>query len=103
MQKIIESAVLELIKIIESKQDNRKVAWQFILEELDAAKDGNYFIQDRIKSFYINSNDYIGAMDRSCDDVDGPGGPQQFLLNLAMINLKSGDILLKSGDILLIC
>lgn len=84
MQKIIDSAVLELIRIIESKQDSRKVAWQFVLEELDAAKDGTDFIQYRIKSFYINSSEYIGAMDRSWDDVDGPVSPQQFLLCLAM-------------------
>ena len=38
MQEIIDSAVLELIRIIESKQDSRKVAWQFVLEELDAVK-----------------------------------------------------------------
>ena len=84
MQEIIDSAVLELIKIIESKQDSRKVAWQFVLEELDAAKDGADFVQDRIKSFYINSSDYIGAMSRSWGDVDGSDGPQQFLLTLAM-------------------
>jgi hypothetical protein len=84
VQEIIDSAVLELIRIIESKQNSRKVAWQFVLEELDAAKDGVDFVQDRIKSFYINSNDYIGAMSRSWSDVDGSGGPQQFLLSLVI-------------------
>lgn len=84
MQEIIDSTVLELIRIIESKKDSRKVAWQFVLEELDAAKGGAEFIQDRIKSFYIDSSDYIGAMSRSWDDVDGLGGPQQFLLSFAM-------------------
>ena len=84
VQEIIDSTVLELIRIIESKQDSKKVAWQFVLEELDAAKDGSEFTQDRIKSFYINSSDYIGAMSRSWYDVDGLGGPQQFLLSFAM-------------------
>lgn len=84
MQKIIDSAVTELIRIIESKQYSRKVAWQFVLEELDAAKDGADFIQDRIKSFYIKSSDYIGAMSKSWNDVEGSGGPQQFLLHLAI-------------------
>ncbi|WP_305846301.1 hypothetical protein [Photobacterium kishitanii] len=37
MKKIIDSAVSELIKIIDSKNNSKKVAWQFILEELDAA------------------------------------------------------------------
>ncbi|VAW64811.1 Glycosaminoglycan attachment site [hydrothermal vent metagenome] len=84
MQEIIDSALLKLVRIIESKQDSRKVAWQFVLEELDAAKDGNDFVRDRIKSFYINSSDYLGAMSRSWSDVDGSDGPQQFLLALVM-------------------
>lgn len=84
MQKIIDSAVLKLIHIIESKKDNRKVALQFILEELDAAKNASSFIKDRIKSFYINESKYRGALDKSWNDVDGPDGPQQFLLSLTM-------------------
>ncbi len=84
MQEIIDSAVLELIRVIKSKQNSRKVAWQFVLEELDAAKDGSDFVQDRIKSFYINPSDYIGAMSRSWSDVDGTDGPQQFLLSFAI-------------------
>lgn len=84
MQKIIDSAVLKLIHIIESKKDSRKVALQFILEELDAARNASSFIKDRIKSFYINESEYLGALDKSWDDVDGPDGPQQFLLLLTI-------------------
>jgi ribosomal protein S17 len=39
MKKVIDSSVKELVKIIESKPNSRAIAWQFILEELDAAKD----------------------------------------------------------------
>lgn len=85
MQTIIDAAVLELIHIIESKKDSKKVAFQFVLEELDAAKDSANYIQDRIKSFYINESEYRGALDSSWDDVDGPCGPQQFLLSLTMV------------------
>ncbi|UOE84240.1 hypothetical protein [Vibrio splendidus] len=84
MQKVIDSAVSELIKIIDSKKNNKKVAWQFVLEELDAAKNGDLVVQDRMKRFYINEADYNGAMLRSWDDVDGPTGPQQFLVMLTM-------------------
>jgi|GEM_PF-193926 len=84
MQKIIDSAVSELIKIIDSKQNSKKVAWQFVLEELDAARHGTELIQDRIKRFYINESEYKGAMSRSWNDVDGPSGPQQFLVSLVM-------------------
>ncbi|EOX4797053.1 hypothetical protein ACI2RL_004890, partial [Vibrio alginolyticus] len=85
MQKIIDSTVSELIKIIDSKQDSKKVAWQFVLEELDAARHGSDFVQDRMKRFYINESEYIDAMSRSWDDVDGPEGPQQFLVSLSMM------------------
>jgi len=84
MQKIIDIAVKELITIIDSKNNSKKVAMQFVLEELDAAKQGNGFVKDRIKSFYINEADYIGAMGRSWEDVDGSTGPQQFLVLLIM-------------------
>jgi len=59
-----------------------KVALQFILEELDAASQGN----DEAVSFVNNSgfkeNDYFGAMNNSFEEVDGPDGPQQILLAL---------------------
>lgn len=84
MQNIIDSAVFELIKIIDSKKNSKKVVWQFILEELDAAKNGDFVVQDRMKRFYINEADYNGAMLRSWEDVDGPTGPQQFLVMLTM-------------------
>jgi len=84
MQKIIDIAVKELISIINSKKNSKKVAMQFVFEELDAARQGNDFVKDRIKSFYFNDSDYIGAMERSWEDVDGSTGPQQFLVVLTM-------------------
>jgi hypothetical protein len=90
MQKIIDSSVQEIVKIIDSKNDSNKVAWQFILEELDAAKEGFPSIKDRIQRFYINKKEYVGSMGDSWLDVDGPGGPQQFLLNVvAFISIKT--------------
>ncbi len=49
-----------------------------------AARHGNDFVKDRIKSFYFNEAEYIGAMERSREDVDGSTGPQQFLVLLTM-------------------
>lgn len=82
MQEIIDTISKELIRIIESKKDSQKIAWQFVLEELDAARLGNEFISDKIKSFYIDDRDYIGALNHSWDAVDGAQGPQQFLMQL---------------------
>lgn len=91
MQKIIDEAVKQLISIIDSKKNSKEVAWQFVLEELDAARQGNDFVKDRIETLYVNDTDYIGAMNRSWKDVDGPTGPQQFLVLLTMqISKKIG-------------
>lgn len=89
MQGFIDAAVMKLIEIIESKDDSEKVALQFILEELDAARYGNSFVRDRIKSFYFKEKDYIGAIERSWEDVDGVLGPQQFLIT-AIVMLAKG-------------
>lgn len=80
MRKLIEQTVNNLIKIIDSKKQNQKVALQFVLEELDAARSGIDFVKDRIKSLYFNEREYVDAMTRSWEDVDGEHGPQQFLL-----------------------
>lgn len=84
MQNIIDKAVRELITIIDLKKNSKKVAMQFILEELDAARQGNSYVKDKIKSFYFNDSDYIGAMQHSWEDVDGPEGPQQYLVLLTI-------------------
>jgi hypothetical protein len=92
MQKFIDSTVTELIKIIDSKEKSKKVAKQFILEELDAAKDAIPFVKDRVQRFYINKIDYIDAMNNSWGDVDGIDGPQQFLLGVVAYVAQKTDI-----------
>ncbi|SET95549.1 hypothetical protein SAMN04487962_1681 [Marinobacter segnicrescens] len=84
MQEVIDSSVKELVRIIESKPNSRSVAWQFVLEELDAAKEGIPFVKERVETFYINPEEYSEAMNRGWDDVNGRSGPQQFLLNITM-------------------
>ncbi len=45
MQKVIDEAVKELIKIINSKQYSETVAQQFVYEELEAGQNGTPFVQ----------------------------------------------------------
>lgn len=81
MQEIIGLVTKELINIIDTKKNPKKVAWQFILEELDAARECPIkFVQKRIETFYIRDKEYISAMENSWSDVDGPDGPQQYLI-----------------------
>ncbi|MDD2130842.1 hypothetical protein NP856_16910 [Pseudomonas sp. 17391] len=94
MQELINQAVKRLIEIIDSKVSSQKVALQFVLEELDAARHGTEFVRDRIKSFYFKESDYVGAMERSWADVDGDSGPQQFLVRITteLFHALGGDV-----------
>ncbi len=86
MKKIIDYAVANIIKIIDSKKDIQRVAFQFILEELDAGKDGTDYVQYKIRTSGIDQSKFDGAMNRSWDDVDGANSPQEFL-NIGMFQL----------------
>ncbi|ENM5907637.1 hypothetical protein LPR20_003842, partial [Vibrio mimicus] len=91
MQQVIDVAVHQIIEIIDSKENSKDVAWQFILEELDAAQHGNDFVVDRIQRFYINKSEYVGALENSWEDVDGPLGPQQYLLGVTAFVAEKTD------------
>lgn len=67
------------------------VARQFLLEEVEAANLGNeaarYFAQES----GFAPEEYQGAMENSVSTVDGPGGPQQYLLReMARLMEKRG-------------
>jgi predicted lactoylglutathione lyase len=64
--------------------DTREVALQFILEELDAARQGNEAAIQFVKNSGFSPAEYEGAMQKSFEEVDGPNGPQQFLLSSIM-------------------
>ncbi len=86
MKKIIDYAVANIIKIIDLKKDIQRVAFQFILEELDAGKDGTDYVQYKIRTSGVDQIKFDGAMNRSWDDVDGANSPQEFL-NIGMFQL----------------
>jgi hypothetical protein len=71
----------ELFKKIHSYSD----ALQFVLEELDAARNGNKTSISFVKTSGFRPEDYIGAMDRSYDAIDGDDGPQQFFVSIAFM------------------
>lgn len=61
------------------------VAMQFILEELEAASKGNLSAQLFAETSGFDKSDYEGSMSNSFEEVDGPNGPQQEILNLCMM------------------
>tara|TARA_B110000008_G_scaffold270503_1_gene300809 strand:- start:814 stop:1182 length:369 start_codon:yes stop_codon:yes gene_type:complete len=71
----------EVLKKISSYSD----ALQFVLEELDAARQGNEISITFVNNSGFRPEDYMDAMDRSYDAIDGADGPQQFLNSIAFM------------------
>lgn len=77
--------VADLIhNLVSSKIETKEVAYQFILEELEAASQGNQEAQEFVARNKFTADEYEGALQNSMPEVDGPDGPQQILLTLLM-------------------
>lgn len=70
--------------LVRLKIRTHRARLQFILEELDAARQGNLAAKAFARQSGIQEAEYVDALDRSFDEVDGPGGPQQTLITLCM-------------------
>jgi hypothetical protein len=79
-----EGSVSAAAKLINQKINSKRVALQFALEELDAARQGNATAVNFVNNSGFEPNEYIGAMNNSFEEVDGPNGPQLMLLNHIM-------------------
>ena len=84
MDELELKAIFYAVKINNQYIHSDEVALQFILEELDAARQGNDVAVNFVNNSGFEKNDYIGAMKNSFEEVDGPEGPQQLLLGLIM-------------------
>lgn len=80
----IEHATARFAEIVSQKLHSREVAYQFILEELDGASQGNAPAQAFARNSGIPASTYSGALGNSNSEIDGPEGPQQLLLALSM-------------------
>lgn len=74
----------EITKGVNERIHSTQTAFQFVLEELDAARQGNEEAIQFVKNSGFIASEYEGAMQNSFEDVDGPNGPQQFLLASVM-------------------
>lgn len=80
----MEHATARFAEIVSQKLRTREVAYQFILEELDGASQGNAAAQGFARNSGIPASAYSGALGNSNAEIDGPEGPQQLLLALSM-------------------
>ena len=83
----IDFVAAQLALLLNEKIDSIKIARQFVLEELDAASQGNDDSQSFVSQCGIEPNDYKWALKNSFDEEDGANGPQQFLSNLLISQL----------------
>jgi len=60
------------------------VALQFVLEEIDAARQGNDTAINFANNSGFKESEYVDAMDSSFEEVDGPDGPQLCLLDIVL-------------------
>ncbi|MDC0363110.1 hypothetical protein OAN12_08720 [Halioglobus sp.] len=77
----IEAAADIEAKLVLDKIGSTEIAYQFILEELDGASQGNSASREYAQGSGIPAHEYDGALNRSIPEVDGPNGPQQFVLS----------------------
>lgn len=84
----IESYAYEVANTISGMLKTNSLIYQFVLEELDAASQGNSASKSFVLKSGISKDKYTGAMNRSSKEIDGPGGPQQYLLSICF-QLKS--------------
>ncbi|MCC4264894.1 hypothetical protein LL240_10575 [Oceanimonas baumannii] len=84
IDKMLDEVAELIYQVVSSKIETKEVAYQFILEELEAASQGNQEAQAFVARNKFTADEYEGALQNSMPEVDGPGGPQQTLLTLLM-------------------
>ena len=84
VDQVFNEVADQIYLLVSSKIETKEVAYQFILEELEAASQGNQEAQEFVARNKFTADEYEGALENSMPEVDGPGGPQQTLLTLLM-------------------
>lgn len=82
----IDDVVHVFSELTNQKINSKKVALQFVLEELDASSQGNDIARSFAQQSGFTVNEYRNAMLNSFEEVDGADGPQVFLHILMELN-----------------
>ena len=84
IQMNVNNLASKIEKGVSDRIATKEVAFQFVLEELDAARQGNNAAIQFVNNSGFSASEYEGAMQNSFEEVDGANGPQQFLLSSIM-------------------
>jgi hypothetical protein len=91
----IEYATDRFAEIISEMLKTRELAYQFILEKVEAASQGNEEAMKFASESGFLPSEYKDAMEKSCPEIDGANGPQQTLLNISMLLIDDVDLMVK--------
>lgn len=91
----IDHVAKRFAEIIASKLPTEDLAYQFILEEIEAASQGNAAAINFAKHSGISPNEYLGAMNNSMPEIDGANGPQQLLLQICSQLMVNTDLMVE--------
>ena len=80
----VNDVVKNITEGVNNRIGSKGIALQFVLEELEAARQGNEAAIKFVENSGFSPSEYEGAMQNSIEEVDGPDGPQQFLLSSLM-------------------
>ncbi len=91
----IEHATRRFAEVICEMLNTKENAYQFILEEVEAASGGNIAAMKFAAESGILPEEYSGAMQNSIPEIDGENGPQQFLLDISSQLMSNTDLMVK--------
>lgn len=94
-----ESSIKELADAL-AKELNEQILYRgivipFILQELDGASQGSIEAQLFARESGFSPSEYKGALEKSCQKIDGVNGPQQFLMRSCMPFQDNADLMAK--------
>lgn len=80
----LDNVAVKYSRIILQKLVTQEIAYQFVLEEVEAASKGNDKAIRFARTCGVSPQNYEGSLKNSRPEVDGPDGPQQLVLFLCM-------------------
>lgn len=100
LKELVREQDLEVVVNIIAKEvvdriPDKDIAYEFMLQELDGASRGNDYSRMCASCSGIAPKEYKDALNRSIPEVDGPDGPQQFLLRLSLSLSEDRELMAK--------
>lgn len=91
----LEHVTLRFAQVICEMLQTKELAYQFILEEIEAASGGNHEAMMFAEKSGILPQEYSGAMYNSVPEIDGENGPQQFLINICSALISNQELMVR--------